>query len=568
MPDCITGTCEHSGLCYCEDVVPGSDGTYGHGDCWVTMVTNDNYGNLDLVGCDVGCRSCEDYASWWHKHAHVIRFAEKRPWVRPEASKYGLDAQGMQHDLRASVPHLYPASEAVFELGTCHSAEGQHCFGETCRCWYGVYADYVPEPGPVGECKGGVGKGESLPGLHAAGNVFSGRFPLRSPHGQILCRHFYDTAPLRISVQSPRFGGTIHSPNLGQVATIRESLRYDDSMGDTGCVDDWITSHVAKVRESSCASSFSHNYGPGEPLPTYYGAMCGDGSPCANVFQQIRIRRNPTNPPRIRFSSYFNHDRSFRGAWVAAMGTMFKHDFRNPSVRFDRIDHQAQAGGIPPTDQNEKIGWYRRTWDGSDKNILDTDLPVVKTYPYCRTRWGTYRFGAELVIVKADILAHVHIFRAVTSQVGTTATIPGILPYTALRAEITLGLRVPTALNPDGAPIVHGTTADEWPTVLPDGNAILFAEAPGKYVDPPSFVDWQGVLNSYSTPRADLTWMSDMDFTGTSCTNFGVVVEKLGTWSVGGMPYMLDSDAEEPNQLYCGEFMLTYQGTPGYEACV
>ena len=64
-PDC--GGCEYADTCYCED--QGGVATVGHRECYIWVRDDAEYGDLDALGCDVGCKPCLDYPDELQYHA-------------------------------------------------------------------------------------------------------------------------------------------------------------------------------------------------------------------------------------------------------------------------------------------------------------------------------------------------------------------------------------------------------------------------------------------------------------------------------------------------------------------
>jgi len=301
------GGCIHEGADVCE---PPEGPTSGHENCYTGMVDTDDFGELDGIGCSVGCVSCRDLPlevrtlgsidetrppPGTHRD-HGVQLSGAQRFLFPSKTTTPdehVGADNRQYALSVLQP-IWVKSGAEFWLGCCHTNFGGECFNDhsTCSC----FREPLPPDGEDATCSDGT----SL--LCLLSGHFMDRFAYSglgwSPNGSafglfsnsMYCRRFTPKDNCSIIVASVGSGG-VYSAS-GRIPTIiRTSYQ-------PGCpVDVFVFLWGVAASNTDCLDGYAssggdqnHNVGLPYILITDL---------CHNVSAQVICRPETGDPPRF-----------------------------------------------------------------------------------------------------------------------------------------------------------------------------------------------------------------------------------------------------------------------------
>lgn len=561
LDECVG--CQEGGVCYCTG--NGLD-TYAHRlKCYTRIEDDANYGGWDALGCSIGCWPCLDYPTEIIAHAAAGRLVGGGlpRFLLPGAQ----DARGMMHELVAHSPHL------VQQMMEYHRAANHDNYGHEC-----VDVDDVPcDPWPWVEfgsgtptlwCRSTVGiviVGSPISGYFGDAFFYHGTWP--QTFDELQCRRFPDE-PLRSTTVRSRADNTIFLTSASQGGR------------DSGCGADWLIPGAGYVTSSSCRSGFEHVHEGSEPeLPspihTPYASHSGAPPACQHLFDYVSVVS--ANPEFKNREGVDPHDVNLHNAILRKV--------RKPRTferggghytEFDRLDHEANTRR-----KNAGLGRFSRTWNGTGYDIMDSRLPIVRSYPnrYSRTKWFNVPVTAQLVIVKVWFVLDMALphTKTIYPDAGTVQFVrhDHIEPHCVVRIYVWLGLRVTIDENEHGVEAVYTEgQSGIWPDITPEGNELLLAQKGTQWQWPPAFVEWRGVLNNASNPTLHgqdypkRVGDDDESVYGPYGRTLKNACTALGTWYVPGTPVEIDRNPDDPNQHWIGEVGFNFTNTDNYRMCV
>ena len=531
--------CEHAGY-------PGTD-TSDHDECWVGMDEDDDWGLGDVTcqGCSVGCVHCLDEGDTMPKMADSTRGSR---FLRssPMTTVNNRTARNALFDLDAQTSRLvqspvYLQRAAVFDQLNLNGAyplrEPIECYGlHVCEAYPGP--DYIV-----------VGEGNNCPdadttaiGGRVAGHI-ADAFAYKGEGGirDMECRRF-DTFG---NPDPTVIGASVN----GNTITLTAEHRHDTR---DKCFTDALVPCAGQVESvTSCEDCVGFDrenggfYNEGTTVDLFREALID--------WSTARLRVPTSASPQL------TAEIGLRNAVLAFVeGYTFPASPSYPSgLKFNRLDHAVINGS------NFNIGYFGRWFDGTE--IALEDLPAVCELPASVTRFGSYPVTAELVVVEVGVWMHLIAHRTITEKLTSQDdNAYHVQPHAVFTIEVKLGIRASVAdgLTAGGelVEIVEGATTEDFPTVTPDGNAIMYALTEGVWIKPPRTVTWRGRLNDHSNPAGAPVELEESEVYGSLDVYCQACCDALDGFEIPGRATRLDSNPTDPNQTYTGEVVINWAG--------
>lgn len=539
---------------------------------WACRSVNEQFGNLDAYGCEVGCLVCNDYPDQLIRLCMASRGGKR--WLSPHQTIQSRDARGELVQVQSHTPHRI-SNVMTYELAPCFSYTGKECHSAN-------YCDCYPSESPFSQnnrCECGEAVGRRLTGLHRDCTLFLGySWPLNT-----------NTLRCRLTTEGGAIPFQVGSGRLFQAAFVRT--------GDN-CISNILIPFMAKVPNSSCESAYIHVHdrsNPPLPPPDYYE----DGPRCRN-FKYARLyfygeNLPEANNPHLVDSPLFKTDPKILAAKNAALNGIIARPiaFPNPAaggtgvLRFDSINSVAIDANT-----NSDLDVWKREWSGAELPI--EDLPAVMSMPNCRLKNSGVRVYVDLVYERVSVEASLVALlerqddNAESAQQQSQSPL-WLLPSVRMRIVANLALRARTVgdatyrrpWKPEAERNVtlsinhrHSDAGgrDELgrrlPYVDPPIDEIVYVHPDGEQWQPPLDVQWLGMQGAFSDPPWHNVFMEPPSgvrvrglLDGPFRTVSRFVADSLsysnrrGVYDglrVTGWPWMSDTSMSTPAQVYGG----------------
>lgn len=553
--DCPTFAVDQTWACQPPEIQPGWSG-------W--------------VGCDIGCRVCDDQPDQFRFKA--VRVHGKR-WLLPYEARQGRDAHGLLHDMQAGHPRRVPL-DIDYLRSPCWKNDGTECHAGTdvCECHPGesVLSREV-EPG-VRRCEHGEQVGDVLLGPFPDCLAYSGyKIGANSSTNWIQCRRVDQHG----NIATPLSAGRLHQGifyRMGDSTQGREA-------GQSGieCVVNMMAECVGRVPQSACDQGYYWVNDPsgGEP-PTHY-----HDDPCRSVFDYCLIDENTAH---ILDNDLFpSQDKARLAAKNAVLDVI-----RDPAVVFPNGRNLQQLDYYGAIHGNTSLDYWERGAGVAEGTACDDPaIPVATTFPNSYLKHSRCPVHAELIVVTARIemsLVPYKVDWAPTPTTPVSEYVRQVYPHARVRISAQCGVRA-TLPNgectmirpwiPAGDPghtvtlgIVNPGPGDglgcvALPTVSPNVDEIVYVDSEGRTLSPPLDVEWWGYLGEFSDPPVDDRWVdSNACRAGDSMTAKCLqLADALSGVEIPGWPYLSDSIPDDPNQVYGGRIRLNFRNSAYYACC-
>jgi hypothetical protein len=507
--------------------------------------TEDDAGQQQCFGCDLGCRSCVDRPDYMIDFWSIDEdgYGYLRP--KPSASR-NRNARNQLADFPTKRPEQPEQPERKPELFTrvvnlqrsrCkRNDEDLTCWGDEvghpCQCFHEQDATDTDGDGIKGiEC-GPLGLLENAPVPGFMRDRFFYHYtgwPLRDFAGMTCSKWDHGTTQTGIN---PEYDIQINDDKRGQAQVI---WGYTLIAGfDPICNIDVIAGCAARVPVASECADDEGDCGSG--MRTSEG-ITQAYYPQTNERFKFEYMRFDEFAPTFRTNTPANE---FKARVFAEIPNL-----QDENGTFDAVQHQVGPQGNP------LLGFYERTWNRpiEEGHVVET----VDAY----TRWGHCPITAEIVITKVEFKSHVQVLRTKKEFTGGGSAIRNITPMAVVHIEVQLGVRAVL----DGSCEIAG---EEVVLTYPEGSRMPVASPAGNdIVYPfriPAKIDWHGRLGFHSSPEAAVLDIENDPDTGSggspTCRDYRYSV---GTVVVPGLPADIDSD--DPNQHYTGQVAFHFGET-------
>ena len=544
---------EPQGIEICEQILgagfdPNQHSTDGQESCWVGIFDSDEDGlSTNCIGCDIGCRPCLDDPTVMRGWADK---SDGEAYLRPDRANAPFrDARGAIADITAGplVPlsrprHQLMLEEINLERSPCNeNTQPRACWdarNHPCFCM-----------DTFGDCGPGTLGVPVLGELRDRWFFLRTKWPVSTDDGTMFCRNFLDgDQQTNVKVRARRNQTRIIG--VGFLAPCASDLLVRCS----GCVPG----------SSDCSNEFGE-CSPVRPLvdPGFCPSYVGGAE--ENQFDRIFVKEFT---PTLRKFDWMTFDQKteidFKNGVLESVGnTQFG------AINFEQLDHRVTTVG------NSGLGDFDRTFSAAN---LAEGIPIM-VLP-AKTRWGGCEVFAEVRIVGVEFLTNVMLHSTRNSKPFqgpvTTFTVYDhyVTPFVTIQINITLGVRavLMEACVVNGQPQTI-TTVDNWPTIGPDGNRIIydFPPLPGRPVlGPrprprtrprsiliPRRIEWRGMLNYHTDPPVEPILVKPFDAPefGLDC---GVQAAAIGEFTVPGVPGAFDTDPDDRNNAYGGSIKMSF----------
>lgn len=525
------------------------------------------------VGCDMGCRVCDDLPGQLLRKA--VRVHGKR-WTLADVTKQGRDAHGRYHDMQAGRPHRVPLIIDVLR-SPCWKNDGTECHGgvDVCDCHPGESGVVVPG---TSRCEQGEGVGELLLGTFPDCIAYSGyeiSANAGGTAGWMQCRLVHQHFNIETSLRAGRLFQSIFH-RIGDSSHGTTAAGGGPGQYGNECSATMMAECAGKVVQSNCDQGY---WWVGEDHPIYYH----DGS-CRQVFNFCLVSGNTAH---IRDNDLFPlRDRGVIAAKNAVLAVL-----SDPGVVFPDGRDLRQLDYAGATLGNAWLDWWSRGVGMPEgMSCEDPAMIVATTFPNSYLKNSRCPVHAELIIIVAGIemslvpykvdwsasptateyerQVHPYARVRISAQCGVRATLPNgecllvrpWIPKGDPGHSVALGI-----VNPEPG---EGLGCVALPKVSPAVDQIIYVDAEDRIVVPPLHVEWHGYLGAFSDPPTADRWVDAHScLEGSSMTAKCLrLADALSGLQIPGWPAFSDSKPDDPNQVYGGHLELDFRNDI-YENC-
>jgi len=508
---------------------PFGTSSEGHGPdplapgCWVGIHQRQNFGLLELYGCDEGCFAAPDNPDELLDQQWVTG---GNRWMRPAGM--ARDARGVLHDLRSGESHPFNRVGGRYEKAACYQQNDDadahiECFGVSpCSCFPGD--PFIATDGAcAGTPLGGLMTGSRYP--DAFTYVGSGW------HNDLLnCRNFREFGTITIGV-GPRVvegmlmpvavrSNAVTGPASGNTNAL--ILCLSQAKGTPDCLGNWLNDPT---------------HDPLNP-PLYYNEDAVSRTRLGRLFVVSNTMRLETG-----------------GAFPFAQKTslILKDRFLRDTLGRSLVDSPDGAPRIftdlnlvRPDNPQFPTQWEKTFNGGRNCSItLGQDATLLGTFPNCRMSSGdsiTMQARVHYAKLSAIFIVEKHAGRSDGAVVFNDFEFHG-----RVRMDIEVSW---TAEHGD-----HGITNPpdcfDLP-VPPLGQRIIYRDDEGRKFTPPRHVSWLGYLGR----RADGGTERQEVQLGTVNGSCREIARTISNVPVRGWPVLADAHPQSPAQLYKGEILF------------
>lgn len=340
-------------ICGPDNIIPARN------DCWVGMVDGDNLGQLNSVGCSVGCKVCFDQGGELYDNWRWFQLGDR--WLLSAPTTPSRDAHGFITDLISREPKQIPWWGSTYILANCYDNFGVECHGTSlCDCFPGpsLFGDSCP-PGTLPQ------------GLFPT--VYAYNF-VKPTQDNIFCKNFREHTEMH--VLSPSF---------------RHSNRMRLSTFDfTPCTENPMVGCYGTVSGSDCLSSVSFN----DPIPEFYNEGTSSG-----IFGFCNITTNAQIRIREKISDSLRSTIMIKNLVLDHIGNNSFPTTQGLSHNFDQLQAVSR----------DTVGDYSNSWNFF-RDIPIDQLPVVRTIN-CRMQNSGCDVPIDIVITGVHYNMHLDLSR-------------------------------------------------------------------------------------------------------------------------------------------------------------
>jgi hypothetical protein len=224
---------------------------------------------------------------------------------------------------------------------------------------------------------------------------------------------------------------------------------------------------------------------------------------------------------------------------------------QNPfPTKFDRLDYFVSQPGY-----ERASDYWRRDWNGG--GLAKLLLPEVYSYPKSYLRMSGCGVSAKLRIRSVAFELSLIAYRG---RVTKTAPMT-VWPHARVRIRAECVVTASESLvHPSGGvceETISNSGGGHYPAVTPGAEDIVFVDGMDRISDPPTMVEWWGMLGTFSSPRnsAVLSHSGSYLNKDQGCPE---LLRSLRGLFVPAWPYMSQSGGGSP---YIGGVVLSF---PGY----
>lgn len=453
--------------------------------------------------CEVGCYPCEDSANFSAPFSSLednIGVSNRGTrWLRPSKVQESRDAWGRFHFMSANEPWLL-APGAMYEMALCYEQYGRELWNKRlCDCHsYNHCAQGAPwhQPvlfTPIPTCAWAFGAGWTP-----------------SPATYPRCTSDSDThgmSPIKVPFAGD--GLWLESDSLSP-AFVRHWIPPTQS--PAGLPDDVHAGEYA-ARRSWCAGNMmvlcaGH-------VPGYQHPLCN-----ANGLSEYYLDLNYSTQPwhLWDYARVMAFDGAFRvrsdlmqdAGVIAAKNAALAYVASNVvELGLEQLSNPRRTAS-PFENWNAELNRFSAIYDAGIEDD-DPPGPVVHEFPNSFLRRGRQRVSAEYRITRATLELEVIPYRI--RDVGlpenngndpaTDEQLNATFPYVRAKLELHMGTTA-TMLDPFAGTVEGGghsgsERSQRFPTVFP-ADDIVYVDASGRTVIPPTRVLWMGNLGAFSDP--------------------------------------------------------------------